>query len=306
MSTLRDALTKMSFKGVDSTNQCWRRKLPNGDIDIVTAYVDDVVALVAEDAEVWSELSKHFRIFPPESLRRALSVELEYSRPFLDILQISMSVLQYTQEVIKRYENVQGGLKLKAAKSPNDDFCHPDLARLSEEKGFFAESTVSIRKSALHLARMACPGLMPAIGSIASQFHSVSALSDLLLCKFVSYLKQTRDMKLTGQIQRRAKLQVRCFADADMAGNNDTPRSASRSKSMFALGWISKRRTAPSRSAAESEILSLGRFCRDLLLPAEILRDQMRRRRTRRSLSLKTTRQPSESSRAVCPQHSFS
>jgi hypothetical protein len=196
------------------------------------------------------------------------------------MLEISMSMIPYTAEVIKRYEQVPGAPPLKSVQSPLVTMDNTTMAKLMAEPGIFQSTAPSIVMSALYLARMARPDILSTVTRISTEFCKWSAFSDRLLTRLMSYLKETQGAVLTGRIERGADLHFQAFADADL-GTPDSPRSTSGGalfvgdgkKSMFLISWHSKRQCATSSSTAEAEIVSLSRFCRDLLLPSEILMD---------------------------------
>jgi hypothetical protein len=281
METLSATMSSLGYEAVDSANQLWRKWCPvNKDYDVVVAYVDDIIVSAADVPGFWREFKKHFTVSEPEELKRVLGVDISYRRPEKNILEVSTSMVPYTIEVIKRYTQVPGAPPLKPTLSPLVTMDNQTMSKLMNEKGIFESTAASIAMSALYLARMTRPDILAAVTRISTEFCKWSAYSDRLLTRLISYLKETQDAVLTGRIERGADLHFQAFADADL-GTPDCPRSTSGGalfvgdgkKSMFLISWHSKRQCATSSSTAEAEIVSLSRFCRDLLLPSEIMTD---------------------------------
>eukprot|EP00973_Karenia_brevis_P054439 7565294-Karenia_brevis.AAC.1 len=75
----------------------------------------------------------------------------------------------------------------------------------------------------------------------------------------------SREYMLCGHVgDPPEKVFLRCFTDADFAGDNSDVRSTSGGilalagpNTFFPLAWLCKRQTSTSRSTTESEIISL-------------------------------------------------
>jgi hypothetical protein len=103
----------------------------------------------------------------------------------------------------------------------------------------------------------------------------------------MNYFRCTSSYELCGTVKIGDKVRLLGYADADLASGINHSRSTSGgilflasekgepTCTFFPLMWGSKRQTSTSSSTAESELVSLSRFVRESLMPAELLWNQV-------------------------------
>jgi len=184
-----------------------------------------------------------------------------------------------------------------------------DDAAADEKPGLLQSVAASIVMKILWSARIARPDISRAVCSLARRISKWSTEDDRDLFYLVSYLNETADYYLVGQVGGPAdELKVVAYADADFSGDKSCKSTsgawvelsnADGSKT-FPLGWSSKRQGSTARSTPEAELCAADALVHNSLLPLSLLWDIILQR------TVSSTLMEDNSAALVVMKHGFS
>ena len=168
---------------------------------------------------------------------------------------------------VDRYLEIVGDkVKLRPAKTPFiDENLLPDGQEIDEkDKGALAPHASSILMSLLYTARLSRFDLLRPVCALASCVTRWTTSCDRMLYKLICYVNTTKNsVFIQGYIGDNVeKLEIRCYTDADLAGDKLTKKSTTGiflalvgPNSWFPMVGISTKQTAVSHASTESELV---------------------------------------------------
>jgi hypothetical protein len=284
MSHLASILAKLKWVPVPGHPQTWTRRG-----ETLTCYVDDLVLASARCSQTWKELRAHIELTEPEEVKRVLGVSVNYVRSkAVDgsaAFDVRFSMRDYIDKLVDRYFSLVKTTGRASVTTPSRGGV-PTSAEL-DTPGTFAPHAASVVMAAMYAARMCRPDTLCTINHLSSFLSKWNSYADKALLSLMNYLRCTSSYELCGTVKIGDKVRLLGYADADLASGITHSRSTSGgilflasekgepTCTFFPLMWGSKRQTCTSSSTAESELVSLSRFVRESLMPAELVWNQV-------------------------------
>ena len=163
----------------------------------------------------------------------------------------------------------------KKKKAKPTDVKLPDLAD-GAQRGELAQHAASILMKILYMARMARYDLLRPTCRLACDISKWTEENDKQLHRLICYMHSTAEYCQVGWIgDSPAKLAPHLYADADLAGDQQTHRSTTGChlalegpRSRFPLSGVSKRQSCISSSTPEAEIVAGHHGLKSVLMPS--------------------------------------
>ena len=256
----------------------------DGAIVILSAYVDDLLmgGSAVNMAHEWKLIRAELKTTEPEVASRVLGCFFRYSRVGDKVWEMTMSMKSFFQECVNKYNRIPDAPQLsKRCTTPartfvNSDYTDPVL----QSPGVLRHHAASLLMSVMYGARCCRPDLLAAVCSCACFLKDWTRMADARLVQLFSYVGQTLNLVLAGTVCESDAKQAHlaAYADADLAGSDDSCRSTSGGvtllrgpKTSLVLEFWSSRQHCVSHSTAESEIVSLSKCVRDFSAPAQAM-----------------------------------
>ena len=254
---------------------------------LLSTYVDDLTLAgpVDQHQPFWEKLTALVDVEPPEPIYRVLGrnhsiVDLPWVKvaaegatssdgdekvpPNKSVPHMVFDMYDYALQTVDLYKSIAGVDKIKPASTP---FVPEGSINSQDEdtRGELAPNACKILMKALWLGRLARPDIVKPINDLATKVQKWSRAEDKKLLRLIQDISATPHYRLAGSINdKQEDLELQLYVDADFAGEKEDARSTSGGflvlrgpTSFFPLAWVSKRQTSTSRSATESEVISL-------------------------------------------------
>ena len=233
---------------------------------VMIVYVDDLLLSGAshEHSRFWQDLEKLIKIENVDDLGRFLGRRHKIVATASG-KGIAFNVRDYMKSAVDMYLGITKQSQLKPANTPF-------LPRASstpeewEEQAQLQTHACAVLMKLLWGARLGRPDLLKGITYLATFVSRWCKACDRMLHRLMCYVAYSTDYTLVGRIlDLPENLWLELFVDADFSGDSDSAHStngvwlrlAGSSGSNWPLSWVSKKQTAVSRSATESEVIAL-------------------------------------------------
>ena len=142
--------------------------------------------------------------------------------------------------------------------------------------GKLSKIACNVLMKIMHIARVARPDLLRAVGVLSTMITKWDILCDRKLFRIIKYINGTTSWRQIGFVgDGPDELELRLFSDADFAGDRATMKSTSGvflalygPHTFFPLTSQSKKQTCVSHSTVEAEIVAADHAIRTAGLPA--------------------------------------
>ena len=246
-------------------DQCVYNRSLDGVQTIIGVYVDDLVILSDEDAEllnVKEMLSGRFSMKDMGQLHYCLGMSVQQGEGRLKLSQNA-----YVEQILRKF----GMHNCNPASTPmaTDVKLQKDDGSTSTDERMYQ----SIIGSLMYLATATRPDISYAVGAL-SQFNSCPTKTHLTAAKRVlRYLKGTMDV---GIVYGEVGSELTGYADASWADQLDDRHSTSGAVFLVSGGpisWISRRQSVVALSTAEAEYIALFEAVKEAVWLKQLCRD---------------------------------
>ena len=241
----------------------------------------------------WARIREHMQSSTPEVPERILGCYLHFEKIDDHKSRVTYEMKNFFDDVLSRYRALEHAPKLRTGvKTPA---CSFDPASFSDPEqqspGIMQAEAASLLMALMYGARACRPDLLQSITSTARFLHRWSKQADQRMRQIFSYVQATRDTGLSGVVDDRDRecFEMHCYADADLAGSDDSCKSTSGGCLMAKglngttclLDYYSSRQKCTSHSTTEAEIVSLCKLVRDCSFPSELMWNEILKRPVR-------------------------
>jgi hypothetical protein len=275
------AAKKCGWEAISGSPQSFK-KICDGKLQILLAYVDDVIFCGSNAAKEYSRLAQEIEFTPAEQLHKMLGVSFSFEQGVSTTgnsgWKVTMSMKEYFQAIVNRWETA-GHERLKPRRSPALELPPEALtSSAAVDKGAMSSEATSFLMALLYGARMCRPDLVHTVVAISRHSSHWSVLADRRLTALMSYVKTTVSAKHVGFVSFDCckSTCVELYADADLAGDVASARSTSggiirlaspTTGSFLVTEFWSKRQTATAKSTCAAEVVALS-LALDVYAPA--------------------------------------
>ena len=276
LETLNKVRKTGSWKPVDCWPQTFWKHNANGQVIILTVYVDDFVMAGPDHRKEWESIRKLVTTTEPTIVDRVLGVHYTFHRNSVEC-KVTMDMCDYIKQALDMYHAVKDAPPLRTGvRYPWHDPDVNEINTLSSQPGVFQHCSASLLMKLLYAGRMVRLDICYAINSLSRFVTKWNKLCDKHLTHLFSYLLQTQKTALHAYVNGNDidDIELHAFPDADLAGSYDTTRATSGGfihingpNTYFPLDWYSKRQTATSHSTTEAELISASKMLRESLIP---------------------------------------
>ena len=259
-----DSRLKQAGLKQSTADQCLYFKIENGEILIVTVYVDDLIVAannVNKISELKATLSQEFRMKDLGEIHHCLGIRITRDR---EKGMIELDQQAYIQQIIDRF----GMSNANPVSTPMD--CSQKLTKEMSPKSDAQRDEMrnvpylSAVGSLMYAAMGTRPDIAHAV-AVVSQYSSDPGQAHWTAVKrIIRYLKGTQDLKLA--FVQSSSPEIEGYCDSDWA--NDLQDRKSITGYVFRIGgaaisWCSKKQPTVATSTTEAEYMSLSQATKE-------------------------------------------